>query len=283
MMPIKIEILENKGSYDVVILGIGDIGKKAICKYPFPAYGENHWAIQTLTLCDDDAFRHQRKPGVTKLPDDLPSYLEECGQKILEVVSDAEILFIFADISKDSDYENAFRFAKLHKSNRNERKISILVNYGSEDAFSDVPLLTVFNAIISTRDAAQMYRPAEMLLTDMYTQWIGMDVNDVFSILKHTPSFEFQELHGKNHAEMLRLTKQLSKKLETANCDNTRTNCIMYVSLPETTGLDTVVEITDAFKQYHDMSVLFQMGYNRCSDDHTITVSLLYGTAREES
>lgn len=72
MMPVRIELLDNKGCCpNVTVLGIGEPGLKAVSKYPCPAYGEPHWGIGTLTLCDDDAFQHKRYPNITT-PKDSP-------------------------------------------------------------------------------------------------------------------------------------------------------------------------------------------------------------------
>lgn len=284
MMPLRIEVLENKGSaFDVTILGVGEAGLNAVKAYPLPAYGGKHWAIETLNLCDDDAFQHRRTPGVTRISDDSPRYLSECRQKISEIVRNTELLFVLADVSKDPDYENAFRFAEQHREAWNDRKFSILIDCSGKNAFSDWALPTVFSTIISVRDTARMYRPAEMLLTDMYTQWISMEYADVYSILERAPSFKFTEERCSGTEEVPGLAARLKESIKAIKQGEDRITGIMSVSVPQTEGLEVVDEIVDVLiPEPANGGLLFQMGYNSATDDRAVSVSLLYGRERAE-
>lgn len=277
MMPLRIEVLENKGAaFNVTILGIGETGRNGIKAYPCPAYGGKHWAIETLNLCDDDAFQHQRTPGVTTFPNDNPHYLAECRQKISEIVRNTDLLFVLADSSKDPDYENAFRFAALHRETWNDRKFSVLVDCSNGNAFSALP--TVFSTVISVHDATRMYRPAELLLTDMYTQWISLEYADVYSILECTPHFKFIEDRCNDTEEVSGLAARLKQNIKAIRQGEDRITGIMYVSIPQTEGLEVVEETVNTLTPSPvNGGLLFQMGYNNSPDDCTVSVSLLYG------
>ena len=152
MMPVRIELLENKGHCpDVTVLGIGEPGRKAVSKYPCPAYGEHHWGIGTMTLCDDDAFQHKRYPKLTT-PKDSPRYLAECRKQICEIIQNTEDLFVIADINKDPDYDNAYRFANLHRSGSRERKRTVLINCGEDHKYSPLP-----QCVPTCRNAGERY------------------------------------------------------------------------------------------------------------------------------
>jgi hypothetical protein len=278
MMPLKIEILENQGSgFDVTVLGIGEAGKTAIREYPCPAYGGNHWAIQTLTLCDDDAFQHKRYPKITT-PNDSPYYLAKYRQKICEVIKNSDILFVIADISKDPDYENAFRFANLHRSGERKVKYNILVDCSAGNAFSELTLSSVFDLLISHRSAAKIYRPVEMILSNMYTQMIGVDFVDVQSVIDSTPRMKFFE-ERVNSKEMLKeIAVNFDEKIAKERFENDTFNAFMYFSMPCSGEWDIWDE---AYQILHSSSIngniVLQIGLNADKNDETITFSLIVG------
>lgn len=280
MMPLKIEVIENLGSgYDITVLGIGETGKKAIREYPCPAYGDNHWAIQTLTLCDDDAFQHKRYPKITT-PRDSPVYLAKCRNQICEAIKNAEILFVVTDISKDPDYENAFRFANLHRTGSREEKINVLIDCGEGHSFAELELSTIFDLVISNRNEIKSYRPVEMLLSDMYTQVCGLDFADVRAILNRTPKLNFLEFKTQEYEQLDKISKHIIDEVNKEKWKDDVFNALLYVSFPHQTELDwyeVAVSLLDA-DVFGEM--MFQIGFNRSEDDANVYISLLYGRER---
>lgn len=280
MMPLKIEVIENLGSgYDITILGIGEAGKKAIREYPCPAYGNNHWAIQSLTLCDDDAFQHKRYPKITT-PCDSPVYLAKCRNQICEAIKNAEILFVVADISKDPDYENAFRFANLHRTGNREEKINVLIDCGEGHSFAELELSVVFDLVISCEGIAESYRPIEMLLSDMYTQVCGLDFSDVRSILERTPKLEFLEYNTHEYEEFKKISEQIIQLVKKEKWKDTVFNALLYISFPQNTDWDLLEFAASLLDSQIFGDMMFQIGFNREEDDVNACISLLYGIER---
>ena len=277
MMPLKIEILENEGSsYDITVLGIGNAGKEAVRKYPCPAYGENHWAIQTLTLCDDDAFQHKRYPKITT-PKDSPYYLAECRQKICEVVNNSDILFVIADISKDPDYENAFRFANLHHS-ESEKKWNVLIDCSEGSSFSELILSSVFDLILSYPSTSKTYRPIEMLLSDMYTQCVGLDFADVKAIVDSTPKMKFFEERVNSSEKVKEAILRFDEEVKKDKWGDAVFNALLYFSIPHSGGLEIVEGSYDILESSSiNGNVVVQFAFNAEDDDETISISLMCG------
>ena len=202
MMPLKIEYSENEwSSYNVVILGIGELGKETIEKYPCPTRDENHWEIQTLTLCNDDAFQHKHISKIITLNDDS-CYLTKCQQEICEAIKNSDILFIIVDVSKDVNYEKAVCFANLHRSSERKSKFNILIDCSGSNYISESTLESVFDLAVSHRSTSEAYRSVEMLLSDMNTQLIGLDFADVKAIIKSTPKMSFFEERVENPSKL---------------------------------------------------------------------------------
>ena len=280
MMPLKIEVIENLGSgYDITVLGIGEHGKKAIREYPCPAYGDNHWAIQTLTLCDDDAFQHKRYPKITT-PRDSPVYLAQCRNQICEAIKNAEILFVVADISKDPDYENAFRFANLHRTGNREEKINVLIDCGEGHSFAELELSTIFDLVISNGTEIKPYRPAEMLLSDMYTQVCGLDFADVRAILNRTPKLNFLEFKIQEYEQLDKISQHIIDEVNKKKWKNDVFNALLYISFPHQSELDWYEVAGSLFDADIFGEMMFQIGFNRSEDDANVYISLLYGRER---
>jgi len=280
MMPLKIELLENKGeSYNVVILGIGEIGKKLVREYPMPAYGENHWAIETLTLCEDDAFQHKRYPKVMT-PRDSPKYLEKCRDAVCEAITKADILFVVSDVKQDPDYDHTYRFAKLHKQGESEHKATILVDC-SGSPYCEFDLDEVYDLIIFNCEGAPNFRPIEMLLTDLYTQCVGLDMADVSSALKYTDRIKFVEMKHSNKKELEDILLSIRPAMEKEKLYHGETgilNGLLYLSIPHTEGLELMeLGYEHLADSIIDGQFIVQFGFNPSPIDDSITISLMYG------
>lgn len=280
MMPLKIEILENDGiGYKITILGIGEVGREIISKYPLPAYGKHQWAIQTLFICDDDAFQHKRQPKVFT-PEDDPRYLAKCRKQICEVIENSDILFVVADTNKDPDYENAFRFANLHRSCERESKYNILVNFSVDGnpCCSDLTIDDVFDLIIYHQGTSKIYRSIEMLLTDMYAQFIGLDFIDVRAIIEPTPKMKFFEECAESPEKLKEIIHRLDEEIKANKRKDAIFNGMLYLSIPHCEGLDILIDLCDILRDSSiNGNLIFQLGLNAEEDDETYTVSLLYG------
>ena len=278
MMPTRIELLENKGHCpNVTVLGIGEPGLKAVSKYPCPAYGERHWGIGTLTLCDDDAFQHKRYPKITT-PKDSPRYLAECRKQIYEIIQNSDDLFIIADINKDPDYDNAFRFANLHCRSRREGNRTILVNCGEKHTFASLELQDVFDLIINIHHCSNAYRPVEMLLSDMYTQAIGLDAADVDAILMRTPEMAFYEEVFTDTRKLKDVATMIKAIFHRKYIGEPTYNGLMFCSLPMDKGMGFVEDAHEALTEaLIDGDIVVQMDLNSDENDNSITLAVMCG------
>lgn len=278
MMPLKIELLENKGeSFDVVVLGIGELGKKLVREYPMPAYGENHWAIETLTLCEDDAFQHKRYPKLMT-PGDSPKYLEKCRDAICEAIIKADILFVVSDVKQDPDYDHTYRFAKLHKQGESDNKLTILIDC-SGSPYCEFDLDEVYDAIIFNCEGAPNYRPIEMLLTDMYEQ-PNIDFADVSATLKYTDRIKFVDSKCNTQKELTDFLESIKPKAEDEKLyhgEKGVLNGLLYLSVPHSAGLEELYEHYEYLTELIDGHLPMQFGFNSSPDDNTTTISLMYG------
>lgn len=283
MMPLKIEILENDDiGYNITILGIGEVGREIVSKYPLPAYGKNHWAIQTLFLCDDDAFQHKRYPKVFT-PQDEPCYLAKCRKQICEVIENSDVLFVVADTNKDPDYENAFRFANFHRSCERESNYNILVNFSddSKPCCSDSTIEDVFDLIIYHQGTSKIHRTMEMLLTDMYAQFIGLDFMDMQTVIEPTPKMKFFEKCAESPEKLKKIIHRLDEEIKANKRKDAIFNGMLYLSIPHCEGLDILIDLCDILRDSSiNGNLIFQLGLNAEEDDETYTVSLLCGEER---
>lgn len=278
MMPVKIEILENEEvGYNITVIGIGKKGKEAIRKYPYPAYGGFHWGIHTLTLCDDDAFRHKKTPETTIIPDDSPHYLEKCRRKIFDIIEQTEILFVIADMDEDSNYENAFKIAKYHKNKKTEKRHSILVNCSPNTSLLDTEIFNTFDHTIYTYNANKIYRPVEMLITDMYTQWIGIDIDDVKRTLSDVPSLNFIEDEASDENEFKEMIDHIVEEVNNKKGKDDLFNALLYVSSQST----IIYHLNEAWNSLSETAIngefIVQAGVNSGENDNKIYISLMYG------
>lgn len=278
MMPTRIELLENKGRCsDVTVLGIGEPGKEAVSKYPCPAYGEPHWGIGTLTLCDDDAFQHKRYPNITT-PRDSPHYLAECRKQICEIIQNTEDLFVIADINKDPDYDNAFRFANLHRSGNRENKRTVLINCGEEHTFAALSLQSVFDLIINIHRSQAAYRPVEMLLSDMYTQAIGLDAADVDSVITRTPEMIYYEETFTNERKLKEFAAKIKAIFDKKFGRETTGHGLLYCLLPLSKGLALVEDVYEVLTEVLiNGDLMVQMGFRDDEQDNRITLAVMCG------
>lgn len=84
MMPVRIELPEcTEIGYDVTILGVGTLGRRAVSEYPRSLDRSNYWYVNSLTLCDDRQDRTQ----------------------IREIVGNTDVLLVIADMSNEVDFE----------------------------------------------------------------------------------------------------------------------------------------------------------------------------------
>lgn len=278
MMPVRIELLENKGHCpDVTVLGIGEPGREAVSKYPCPAYGEHHWGIGTLTLCDDDAFQHKRYPKVTT-PKDSPRYLAECRKQICEIIQNTGDLFVIADINKDPDYDNAFRFANLHRRNGRKGNRTVLVNCGEEHTFASLELQDVFDLIVNIHQCSNAYRPVEMLLSDMYTQVIGLDAADVGGILTRTPEMIFYEEVLTDSNQLKNVASKIKTIFSGKYLGEPTYNGLLFCLVPLSEGLELVENAYEVLTEMLiDGDLMVQMGCHDDEQDNSITLAVMCG------
>lgn len=278
MMPLRIELLEYKGRCpDVTVLGIGEPGLKAVSKYPCPAYGERHWGIGTLTLCDDDAFQHKRYPKVTT-PKDSPHYLAECRKQVCEIIQNTEDLFVIADINRDPDFDNAFRFANLHRNGSRKGKRTVLINCGEEHTFASLELESVFDLIINVHRSPGAYRPVEMLLSDMYTQSIGLDTADVNAVITRTPEMIYYEETITNEKKIKEIAAKMKAIFERKYGGTHTYNGLLFCLLPLSKGLELVENVYGVLtEELIDGDLMVQMGFHDDEDDKRIVLSVMCG------
>jgi hypothetical protein len=255
MIPQKIEIAENKGiGYNVAILGVGTIGRETVSNYPYQSYEKKQWIIENLLLCDDETYQKQ----------------------ICDIVKRSEILFVVVDMSIEADFRSAIHFAKMHKGKEHEDRYTVLVDCSQEGKSSNVTL-SIFDLIVLNPSHAPSYRPIEMLLTDMYTQFYGVDIPDVKAILDHTPEVVFLEDSFCNYKELEKIACCFKTQIANDILNEDIFNALLYFSFSSADAIEVFQEGSAVLSRLDiNGDFMAQVGIDARLNDVN-TVSLMYG------
>lgn len=275
------EMIEANEGYDVALIGIGEIGKTALQAFNLQ-YSGPHWAAKSITLCDDEAFQHRRYANVIH-PTDNPFYLAEQRRKVLEICKSPEVLFVFMDASEDPDFEHACRFANVHRQQNVGKPLSICVcTEKLRNSFTSSVLASLYDVVIwADTHGNDLCKPAEMLLSDMYTQCIGLDIADVFEILKHSQEMYLLTEHRNSKTDLSKVSSDILATISTKEIQDTFVNFIAYVSIPQDGGIDIPDNIIWPLLKPFDSDLRMQYGFNKDTDDNSVSVTLLVGNYKK--
>lgn len=255
MIPQKIEIAENKGiGYNVAILGVGTIGREAVSNYPHQVDEKKQWIIENLLLCDD----------------------ETCQKQICDIVKHSEILFVVADMIIKADFRSAIHFAKMHKDKGHEDRYTVLVDCSQERKPSNVTV-SMFDLIVLNPSHAPSYRPIEMLLTDMYTQFYGVDIPDVKAVLDHTPEVVFLEDSFCDYKELEKIGCRFKLQIANDIPNEDIFNALLYFSFSNVDAIEVFQEGVAVLSRLDiNGDFMAQVGIDARLNGAN-TVSLMYG------
>ena len=270
MLPIKIEqYATRKYGLNVTVIGIGEIGKSAVKRYPFYSDHDALGFFHTLTFLGDSALRN---------PEHLTYGLESVESirtEISEIIKQTDCLFIVADISHKEDLKNALYFAERHKSLA-KAPFTVLVEI--ENHIDEHPeLQKKFDLIISVEGFTEAHKPIRTLI-GIPAGDIGLDFADVMLVAKEAPVMKFAQESIASVDDLERLISLLEKHVAVSKQVNTPRNMLAYFEVPQHCNFDMFEKIgeplNDAAK---GGDILSQIKFHCEENDNRFIISLLYG------
>ena len=254
MMPVRIELPEcTESGYDVTILGVGALGRRAVSEYPRSLDRSNYWYVNALTLCDDG----------------------QDHTEIRKIVKNTDVLFVIADMSEETDKENVISFADLHG-----RKRTVLIKCGAENV--DPSLDSFYDLTISVEGGANPCHPVEILLGYMYSGIVGIAIEDMDWIIGRVPQMTYYEARYTTTEELEYIAARIKDLANTEKGGKNTCHGMQFCLVPDdgNPGILDILEEAWAAMQETAINglVLAQMEVARPDeDDGRIRFSLLFG------